>query len=419
MKNGEFKLLANDNGARAGVLQTAHGAIETPVFMPVGTKASVKSLDPDVVSRVGSQIILANTYHLYLSPGEDLIANMGGLHNFMQWKLPILTDSGGFQVFSLGAGKRREQAAGDRKQDEVIPEAKITEEGVEFRSHRDGSLHTITPEKSIEIQTKLGADIIMAFDECPPYPSSYEYYKESMERTHRWLERCIKAKEAGGSLQGAGNSTPARYANALLGGGYKQNSSKDQLLFGIIQGGMFNDLREQSAKFVASCNLPGIAIGGVANGGESRELMLKQIEWITPHLPDDKPRYLMGIGTPRDIIEFVARGIDMFDCVLPTRLARNGAAWVAEAGKGKRIQIKNAEYYKDASVLMADCECTTCTRFSRAYIHHLFIENEPLGMQLLSIHNIHLLTDITNKLRTAILNNNFKSVYNELLNIWG
>jgi queuine tRNA-ribosyltransferase len=493
MKNGEFKLLANDGGARAGILQTAHGAIETPVFMPVGTKASVKSLDPNVVSSAGSRIILANTYHLYLSPGADLISKMGGLHNFMHWDKPILTDSGGFQVFSLGAGKKdrnlksdplrqgyegqeirnqkfqarslknghpefssgsheilkpsnahnygRAQQVQDDKLNEVIPEAKITEEGVEFRSHRDGSKHTITPEKSIEIQAKLGADIIMAFDECPPYPSTREYYKESMERTHRWLLRCIAQKK---SLEKVSNLSGLRNLS------YSQNAPKDQLLFGIIQGGMFNDLRQESAKFVVAQNLPGIAIGGVANGGESRELMMNQIEWITPHLPNEKPRYLMGIGTPIDLIEFISRGIDMFDCVLPTRLGRNGAFWTVEAAgegknctpprcvpsvalakdgprmytfevykeKGIRAQIKNAQFTEDMGPLMQGCDCTTCTRFSRAYIHHLFIEDEPLGMQFLSIHNIHLLISITKILRESILNKNFTAVSQKLRQIW-
>ncbi len=470
MKKGEYKLIASDGNARAGVLQTAHGAIETPVFMPVGTKASVKSLDPSVVKRAGSQIILANTYHLYLSPGADLISKMGGLHNFMHWENPILTDSGGFQVFSLGAGKKSRSSKSDplrqgyegqeirnlkqgvilanevrpesNKQDEslkdsgqarmtdyvndIIPEAKITEEGVEFRSHRDGSLHTITPEKSIEIQTKLGADIIMAFDECPPYPSTREYYKESMERTHRWLLRCIAEKA---ELEHLSSLSDLRNLS------YSQNTAKDQLLFGIIQGGMFNDLRQESAKFIVKQNLPGIAIGGVANGGESRELMMNQIEWITPHLPSEKPRYLMGIGTPIDLIEFISRGIDMFDCVLPTRLGRNGAFWTVEGaggrqqgagsgaparqtGAGKRIQIKNAQFTEDPNPLMQGCDCSTCKRFSRAYIHHLFIEDEPLGMQLLSIHNIHLLISITKVLRESILNKNFTAVSQNLRQIW-
>lgn len=476
MKNGEYKLESTDGKARAGVLMTAHGEVKTPCFMPVGTKASVKSLDPSVVKDLGAQVVLANTYHLFLAPGSDLVKKMGGLHNFMQWDGPILTDSGGFQVFSLGAGKKNRTSLsflhtqessldyidprGEHEDDNiekgVVPETKISEAGVEFKSYKDGSTHFIGPEESIETQTELGADIIMAFDECPPYPSTEEYYIESMHRTHRWLERCIdKKKELESRHSGKqrasriedGSWTSQEDKSKVV---YHQNTPKDQLLFGIVQGGMSKAGRVESAKFVAGKDLPGIAIGGVANGGESRDLMMKQVEWALAELPDVKPRYLMGIGTPLDLIEFVERGIDMFDCVLPTRLGRNGAAWIIEndsddchsashifnecvrrnlwipgagprmtAGKGMRIQIKNAKYATDPKPLMEGCQCSTCTRFSRAYIHHLFKEDEPLGMQLLSIHNIHILLDIMNQVREAIMERRFETLSKELKAIWG
>ncbi len=412
MQIGEFKVEASDGEARAGRLMTAHGEIETPVFMPVGTKASVKALDPAVVEQLGAQIILGNTYHLYLAPGHELIRDMGGLHHFMHWDKPILTDSGGFQVFSLGAGKKaRSQMSDVREQEEIIPEAKITEEGVEFRSHKDGSTHFLTPEKSMEIQADLGADIIMAFDECPPYPSTVQYYKQSMDRTHRWLDRSVTRKSELEHVAGANRTT----------------SPKEQLLFGIVQGGLVKHYREQSAHYVVEKDLPGIAIGGVANGGEDKALQKQQVEWVVPHLPKDKPRYLMGIGTPLDLVEFIALGIDMFDCVLPTRLARNGAVWIVEhetrgmkhEARGKRIQIKNAQFKYDPRSLSEDCQCSTCTRFSRAYIHHLFMENEPLGMQLTSLHNLHVLLDEMRQIRAAIQNGTFTQLKQEIRTIWG
>ncbi len=387
-KIGQFDLLKTDGSARAGVLHTAHGAIATPVFMPVGTKASVKSLDPEVVAATGAQIVLGNTYHLYLAPGHELVQKMGGLHKFMQWDKPILTDSGGFQVFSLGFGKNEERA----EEQEIIPEAKVTEDGVEFRSHKDGSKHQFNAENVMEIQAALGADIIMAFDECPPYPATDEYYYQSMQRTHRWLERCITHKN--------------KLGNA------------DQLLFGIVQGGMVQDYRRQSAEFVTAKNLPGIAIGGIANGGEGRESMLTQVDWVVPYLPADKPHYLMGVGTPLDLVDFVARGIDMFDCVLPTRLARNGGVWIVEDGKGARVQLKNARFADDPKPLMDGCDCSTCTRFSRAYLHHLFMEHEPLAMELASVHNISILIDEMALMREAILAGEFDKVAGEIRKIW-
>ncbi len=407
MNIGEFRLEATDGNARAGTLQTAHGPVETPVFMPVGTKASVKSVDPDTLKTLGAQVVLGNTYHLYLAPGDERVKRLGGLHQFMHWDGPILTDSGGFQVFSLGAGKQRitnhqpsldelrpagELRITEDEKPEFIPEAKVTEGGVEFRSHKDGSKHFFTPEKSIDIQAHLGADIIMAFDECPPYPSTKEYYKASMERTHRWLDRSIERKKE-----------------------LKQDS---QLLFGIIQGGIIKEYREQSATFVVSKNLPGLAIGGIANGGEDKALQIEQVGWVVPHLPHHKPRYLMGIGTPYDLVQFVALGIDMFDCVLPTRLARNGAVWIVEDSKGMRAQLKNARFTEDKCPVMEGCLCSTCTRFSRAYVHHLFMENEPLGMQLASIHNLHMLLDQSQRMRKAILEHRFEQFAETQRSIW-
>lgn len=427
MKIGEFTLVGQDGNARAGVLQTKHGAIETPVFMPVGTKASVKSLDPAKVEELGAQIVLGNTYHLYLAPGDERICDLGGLHQFMQWNKPILTDSGGFQVFSLGAGKNRDQRSdirdpGEGNQAEFVPEARVTEDGVEFRSHKDGSSHFFTPEKAIEIQANLGADIIMAFDECAPYPSTDEYYRASMERTHRWLDRCIEHKK---TLERTHLTPTLSYQERVAGGRVRSIQStppQDQLLFGIVQGGMNKQLREESAQFVSSKGLSGVAIGGVAVG-ETRETQREQVEWVMPHLPKDVPHYLMGIGAPLDLVEFVARGVDMFDCVLPTRLARNGAAWVVErethrVGRGERIQIKNARFANDPTVLDSSCTCSTCARFSRAYIHHLFMENEPLGMQLLSIHNLHVLIEEMRQIREHILAGTFSHYHKTLRALW-
>ncbi|MFA6081936.1 MAG: tRNA guanosine(34) transglycosylase Tgt [Patescibacteria group bacterium] len=438
MKNGQFKLIATSGKARAGELQTAHGLVQTPCFMPVGTKASVKSLDPTILEQLNAQVVLANTYHLAMSPGSALISKQGGLHNFMQWNHPILTDSGGFQVFSLGKGKKNRT---EESPDQVIPEATITEDGVTFKSHRDGSEHLFTPEIAMKIQAELGADIIMAFDECPPYPSTRAEYLAGMERTHRWLTRCINEKK---SLESSSSFRPNQKtedggqntdnlsfrpgervsATALeksqekIPFRFHQNSPSDQLLFGIVQGGVDEDLRKTSAKFVASQNLPGVAIGGVANGGESRAEMVQQVEWALAELPQDKPRYLMGIGTPLDLLDFITRGIDMFDCVLPTRLGRNGAFWMVENGKGTRVQIKNSRFTNDSRPLTEGCKCATCTRFSRAYVHHLFVENEPLSMQLLSIHNIFILIDLTHQIRQAIIQNELKALSTSLRRVW-
>ena len=350
---GEFKLIkeASDSMARLGQLKTPHGSIETPVFMPVGTRATVKAMTPEELENLGAQVILSNTYHLYLRPGHELIEEAGGLHKFMNWHKPILTDSGGFQVFSLGDLR------------------KIKEEGVEFRSHIDGSKHFISPEKSIEIQNSLGSDIMMAFDECIPYPATYEYAKQSMERTTRWAKRC---KE------------------------YHKDWDK-QALFGIVQGGMYKDLREQSAKELVDLDFPGYAIGGLSVG-EPRDLMCEILEFTTPFLPKDKPRYNMGVGTPDYLFESVIRGIDMADCVMPTRIARNGTVMTANG----RLVVRNAKYKKDFNKLDEECTCYTCRNYSRAYIRHLFNVDEILGARLATIHNLHFLINLMENIKTAI-----------------
>lgn len=349
----KFELIkeAKDCKARLGKLYTPHGVVETPIFMPVGTRATVKAMTPEEVRDLGAQIILSNTYHLYLRPGHELIKEAGGLHKFMNWHGPILTDSGGFQVFSLGNLR------------------KIKEEGVEFRSHIDGSKHFITPEKSIEIQNALGSDIIMCFDECTHYPCSYEYAKESMERTTRWAKRC---KE------------------------YHKNWDR-QGLFGIVQGSVFRDLREQSARDLVDLDFPGYAIGGLSVG-EPMELMCEVLDYTTPLLPKNKPRYLMGVGTPDYLFEAVIRGIDMADCVLPTRVARNGTVLTS---RGKLV-IRNAKYSRDFSKLDPECDCYACTNYSRAYIRHLFNVNEILGARLTTIHNLYFLIKLMENIREAI-----------------
>nr|WP_313964433.1 tRNA guanosine(34) transglycosylase Tgt [uncultured Peptostreptococcus sp.] len=338
-------------GARLGRLHTPHGVIETPIFMPVGTQATVKAMTPEELKEIGSQIILSNTYHLYMRPGHDLIERAGGLHKFMNWDKPILTDSGGFQVFSLG------------------PLRKIKEEGVEFRSHLDGSKHFLSPEKATEIQNALGSDIIMAFDECAPYPADRQYVKNSLERTTRWLERCKAAHK------------------------YPEK----QALFGIVQGGMYKELREQSAKEITAIDLPGYAIGGLSVG-EPKDMMYEVLDYTVPLLPEDKPRYLMGVGSPDDLLEGVLRGIDMFDCVLPTRIARNGTAMTSQG----KVVVRNASYAEDFTSLDPECDCYTCKNYTKAYLRHLIKCNEILGARLLTIHNLRFLLKMMENVREAI-----------------
>jgi queuine tRNA-ribosyltransferase len=357
-----FDRIAVDGRARAGVLHTPHGVVETPIFMPVGTHATVKAVTPRDLEGLGAQILLANTYHLYLRPGDELIAGLGGLHVFMGWRHPLLTDSGGFQVFSLA----------DRRE--------IDADGVTFRSHLDGSLHRFTPEKSIAIQENLGADVIMCFDECAP-PYNYDYSVAAMERTHAWAARCKDAQ-----------------------------SREDQALFGIVQGGVFPDLRERSARVLTGMDFPGYGIGGLSVG-ETKEELHAMLEVVDPILPPHKPRYLMGVGTPEDLVECVARGVDMFDCVLPTRMARNGGVLMRtpepDVSRTDRLNIRNARFADDPAPLERDCTCYTCTHFSRAYLRHLNRANEILGHHLLTVHNLHVMLVIARELRAAIVEGRF------------
>ncbi|OXZ34348.1 tRNA guanosine(34) transglycosylase Tgt [Finegoldia magna] len=354
--------------ARTGTIETNHGVIKTPVFMPVGTRATVKAMNNDELKSIGSQIILSNTYHLYLKPGQEIIRKADGLHKFMNWDRPILTDSGGFQVFSLSKTR------------------KITEEGVQFRSHINGSKHFISPEKSMEIQNDLGSDIMMAFDECVPYPASYEYTEDSMKRTLRWLKRCKD---------------------------YHKNTDK-QNLFGIIQGGMYKDLREYSAKNTIDFDLPGYAIGGLSVG-EPRDLMIDLLDFTTDFMPENKPRYLMGVGTPDYLFEAVEHGVDMCDCVLPTRIARNGTALTS---KGKLV-VKNAKYKDDFSALDDNCDCYACKNHTRAYIRHLLNVDEILGARLLSIHNLRFLIKLMENIRKSIEEDRYLEFKDEFYRNYG
>ena len=364
----ELLHIDKNSGARRGVVHTPHGDIQTPVFMPVGTLGTVKAMTPDELKdMVHAQIILANTYHLFLRPGHELVKEAGGLHKFMNWDRPILTDSGGFQVFSLGALR------------------KISEEGVSFQSHIDGSKQFISPEKSIEIQQALGSDIMMAFDECCPYPSTYEYTKKSMERTTRWAARCKQAW-----------------------------TSKQQGLFGIIQGGFYEDLRKISAQDLIPMDFPGYAIGGISVG-EPKEEFLKMLRITTPLMPDNKPRYLMGVGTPDYLIEAALAGIDMCDCVLPTRIARHGTAMTS---KGK-VVVRNAVYERDFTSLDDECDCYTCKNYTKAYIRHLLNVKEILGIRLLSIHNLRFLTKLMESVRIEIERDNLINFKNEFYKKYG
>ncbi len=360
----KFELIAKSGKARAGKVSTNHGEILTPVFMPVGTLGTVKAMSPSELKDIGAQIILGNTYHLYLRPGHELVRKAGGLHKFVSWDRPMLTDSGGFQVMSLSALR------------------KITKDGVKFRSHIDGSLHYFTPESVMEIQTALGADIIMSFDECPPYPATREYVEKSLYTTLDWAERGLKAF----------------------------NNHDNQALFGIVQGGIYEDLRQKSALALMDLDFPGYSIGGLAVGEEKKD-MFRITEFLNDILPSEKPRYLMGVGTPSDLLNNVARGVDMFDCVMPTRNARKGSIFTRN---GKMI-IKAARYKEDFSPIDPECTCYACQNFSRAYIRHLISMNEILGMRLATIHSLYFYQELMAMIREAILEDRFDDFYHEML----
>jgi queuine tRNA-ribosyltransferase len=353
----KYKLIAEcpETGARAGEFSTAHGVIETPIFMPVGTQATVKAMTPEELEDLGAQIILGNTYHLYMRPGEDIVHEAGGLHKFMNWHHPILTDSGGFQVFSLADLR------------------KITDDGVEFRSHIDGSTHFMRPEDSMEIQQKLGSDIAMVFDECVPWPTTKEYSQEAVERTIKWAKRC---KE--------------------------YHSLESQALFGIVQGSMFEDQRIECMKRLQDIDFPGYAIGGLSVG-EPHDEMYRVLDALTPHMPKDKPRYLMGVGFPTNLVEGVARGVDMFDCTIPTRNGRNGGVLTRTA----KLNLRNKKYERDFTPLDSNCNCYTCRNYTRAYIRHLYATREILASRLCTWHNLYFLVNLMKEARQAIIDGKF------------
>ncbi|HHV98530.1 MAG TPA: tRNA guanosine(34) transglycosylase Tgt [Clostridiaceae bacterium] len=355
-------------GARLGRVHTPHGSFETPVFMPVGTQGTVKGMSPDELKEIDAQIILGNTYHLYMRPGQDIVREAGGLHKFINWDRPILTDSGGFQVFSLSNLRD------------------IKEDGVIFRSHIDGSKHMFTPEKAVEIQTDLGSDIMMAFDECVPYPCEYEYAKKAMERTTRWAKRCKEAHK----------------------------NTEKQALFGIVQGSVYKDLRVQSARDIVKLDFPGYAIGGLSVG-EPAEIMYEMLECTVPELPEDKPRYLMGVGSPDYLVEGAIRGIDMFDCVLPTRIGRNGTVMTSRG----RVIVRDAAYARDFTNLDPECDCYVCRNFTRAYIRHLFKANELLGLRLATWHNLYFLINLMKKVRQAIMEDRLGDFRDEFFSSFG
>ena len=361
-----FDLLKEDGMARRGVVHTAHGDIQTPIFMPVGTQATVKTMSPEELKSINAQIILSNTYHLYLRPGHDLIKEAGGLHKFMNWDRPILTDSGGFQVFSLA--KLRD----------------ISDDGVVFHSHIDGSRHFFTPEKVMEIEQALGSDIAMQFDVCSPYPAERKQVEDALVKTTAWAKRCKTVHD-----------------------------HPYQALFGIVQGGLYKDLRIRSAEELMELDFPGYGIGGLSVG-EPKPLMYEALEYTTPVLPKDKPRYLMGVGSPDCLVEGVARGVDMFDCVLPTRIARNGTVFVPEG----KLVIRNAKYARDFRPLDENCDCYACRNYSRAYIRHLIKANEILGFRLTTIHNLHYLLNLMADIRKAIEENRFEKFRRDFFEVW-
>jgi queuine tRNA-ribosyltransferase len=375
-----FELTATDKNTRArrGRLKTAHGPIETPAFMPVGTQGSVKAVSPQELRELKAQIILGNTYHLFVRPGVEAIRHFGGLHRFMNWDGPILTDSGGYQIFSLA--KLR----------------KITEEGVAFQNHLDGTPTFISPEIAMEIQATLGSDIAMVLDECPPWPCEYEYAARSLEMTTRWARRCKAISDTGFRIpeREEGNSELSAIRNPI-----------SQMVFGIVQGGTFGDLRRSSAQAIAAMDFDGYAIGGVSVGEPEPEMM-SAVEWSEPHLPENKPRYAMGLGTPPQLLELIARGVDMFDCVLPTRLARNGTAFTA----GGTLNLKNAEFALQKEPIEEGCVCPACRDFTRGYIRHLVKSEEILGLRLITLHNLHFYLDLMRRARGAIEKGTFSEM---------
>nr|WGD72101.1 tRNA guanosine(34) transglycosylase Tgt [Bacillus subtilis]WGD75198.1 tRNA guanosine(34) transglycosylase Tgt [Bacillus subtilis] len=364
----EFIKECKQTGARLGKVHSPHGSFETPVFMPVGTLATVKTMSPEELKAMDAGIILSNTYHLWLRPGQDIVKEAGGLHKFMNWDRAILTDSGGFQVFSLSKFRN------------------IEEEGVHFRNHLNGDKLFLSPEKAMEIQNALGSDIMMAFDECPPYPAEYDYMKRSVERTSRWAERRLNA----------------------------HNRQDEQGLFGIVQGGEYEDLRTQSAKDLISLDFPGYAIGGLSVG-EPKDVMNRVLEFTTPLLPKDKPRYLMGVGSPDALIDGAIRGVDMFDCVLPTRIARNGTVFTAEG----RLNMKNAKFERDFRPIDEECDCYTCKNYTRAYIRHLIRRNETFGLRLTTYHNLHFLLHLMEQVRQAIREDRLGDFREEFFECYG
>jgi queuine tRNA-ribosyltransferase len=363
LPQNHFNLIKTSGTARAGELSTPHGNVPTPVFMPVGSQATVKTLTPQEIKEIGFNMVLANTYHLYLRPGIDIIEKLGGIHNFMAWDGAMLTDSGGYQVFSLA------------------PFCKISDDGATFRSHIDGSEHFLTPELAIRYQESLGADVIMVLDVCTAYGDSREKVRQAMDRTHRWAERCLKAQK-----------------------------SKNQALYAIVQGGMFPDLRKQSAECLTALDFPGYAIGGLSVG-EPKETTFDLVESTAALLPAEKPRYLMGVGSPEDIVEGVARGIDIFDCALPTRVARNGALFTGEG----RINIRKAAYRKMDAPIDPACDCSTCRTFSAAYLSHLFRSDELLGLRLATVHNLRFIARLMDRIRSSILDGTFDSFRGDFL----